>query len=52
MKQFKKYLMEPPLIFMSDEGELLYVYLAILEHAVSSVLLREVNGEQRPDLFC
>lgn len=30
-----------------DEGELLYVYLAISEHAISSVMLREVNGEQR-----
>ncbi|GFY91006.1 hypothetical protein Acr_07g0012020 [Actinidia rufa] len=28
-------------------GELLYVYLVILEHAVSLVLLREVDGKQR-----
>ena len=27
---------------------MLYIYLVVLEHAVSSVLLREVDAEQRP----
>ena len=31
---------------MSNEGELLYIYLVVFEHAISSVLLREVDGEQ------
>ncbi|GFZ11140.1 hypothetical protein Acr_22g0005380 [Actinidia rufa] len=34
-----------------NEGELLYVYLTVSENAVSSVLLREVDGEQRPIYF-
>ena len=33
------------------ERELFYVFLAILEHAVSSIMLREVDGEQRPIYF-
>ena len=45
LQQFKKYLTKLPLIFTSDEGELLYVYLIVYEHAISSVLLKEVDGE-------
>ncbi|XP_057465149.1 uncharacterized protein LOC130754889 [Actinidia eriantha] len=50
-QQFKKYLTEPPLLSTPDEGELLHVYLAVSEHTVSSVLLREVAKEQRPIYF-
>ena len=42
---FKKYLTEQLLLFTPDEGELLYIYLAVFEHAISSVLLSEVDGE-------
>ena len=45
LQQFKKYLIKLPLLFTSDKGELLYVYLAVSEHAICSVLLREVKGE-------
>ncbi|GFZ05416.1 hypothetical protein Acr_17g0009880 [Actinidia rufa] len=41
----------PSLLSTPDEGELLYVYLAVSEHVVSSVLLREVAKEQRPIYF-
>ncbi|GFY96809.1 hypothetical protein Acr_11g0011150 [Actinidia rufa] len=51
LQEFKKYLTQPSLLSMPDEGELLYVYLAVLEHAVSSVLLREVDDEQHPIYF-
>ena len=51
LQQFKKYLTEPLLLFALDEGELLYVYLAISQHAATSVLLREVDGKQRPIYF-
>ncbi|GFS42015.1 hypothetical protein Acr_00g0077690 [Actinidia rufa] len=51
LQEFKKYLTQPPLHSTPNEGELLYVYLTVLEHAVSLVLLREVNGEQRPIYF-
>ena len=37
---------EPLLLSTPNKGELLYVYLAISEHAVSSVMLREVYEEQ------
>ncbi|XP_057461118.1 uncharacterized protein LOC130751535 [Actinidia eriantha] len=37
--------------FHAGWGEPLYVYLAISEHAVSSVLLKEVDAEQRPIYF-
>ena len=42
---------EPSLLSTPDEEELLYVYLAILEHAVSSVTLREVDEERHPIYF-
>ncbi|GFS36376.1 hypothetical protein Acr_00g0045620 [Actinidia rufa] len=51
LQQFKKYLTEPPLLSTLDEGELLYVYLVVSKHAVSSVLLREIAKEQRPIYF-
>ncbi|GFY88776.1 hypothetical protein Acr_06g0007160 [Actinidia rufa] len=51
LQQFKKYLTEPPLLSTPDEGELLHVYLAVSEHAVSSVLLKELANEQRPIYF-
>ncbi|GFS40362.1 hypothetical protein Acr_00g0068110 [Actinidia rufa] len=47
LQQFKKYLTKPPLLSTLEEGELLHVYLVVSEHAVSSVLLREVVNEQR-----
>ena len=46
-QQFKKYLTEPPLLSTVDEGKLLYIYLVVSEHAISSVLLRGIDGEQR-----
>ncbi|XP_057508229.1 uncharacterized protein LOC130791101 [Actinidia eriantha] len=51
LQQFKKYLTEPPLLSTPDEGELLHVYLAVSEHAVSLVLLSEVAREQCPIYF-
>ncbi|XP_057463838.1 uncharacterized protein LOC130753679 [Actinidia eriantha] len=51
LQRFKKYLTKPPLLSTPDEGELLHVYLAVSEHAVSSVLLREMVNEQRPIYF-
>ena len=51
IQKFKKYLIEPPLLSTPDKGALLYVYLAISEHAASSVLLIEVDREQCPIYF-
>ncbi|GFZ11200.1 hypothetical protein Acr_22g0005980 [Actinidia rufa] len=36
LKQFKEYLTRPSLFSTPDEGELLYVYLIVSEHAVST----------------
>ena len=47
LQQFKKHLTKLPLLFTLNEGELLYIYLVVSEHTVISVLLREVDGEQR-----
>ena len=43
LQQFKKYLTEPSLLSTPNEGEVLYVYLAVLKYVVSSILLREVD---------
>ena len=51
LQQFKLYLTKSPLLSTLDEGELLYVYLAISKHAVSLMLLKEVDGDQRPIYF-
>ena len=47
LQQLKKYLIELSLLFTSNEGQLVYVYLNVSKHAISLVLLREVDAEQR-----
>ena len=42
---------KPLLLFIPDEGELLYVYFVVSKLDVSLVLLKEVNEEQRPIYF-
>ena len=44
-QQFKEYLTKPILLYTLDGGDLLYVYLAVSDHTISSVLLREVDVE-------
>ncbi|XP_028110223.1 uncharacterized protein LOC114308761 [Camellia sinensis] len=48
LQSLKKYLSTPPLLSTPEPGEELYLYLAVSDHAVSAVLIREVNKEQRP----
>lgn len=48
LQQLKHYLSSPPLLSTPTHGEALYLYLAVSDHAVSSVLIREENGQQRP----
>jgi hypothetical protein len=50
-KQLKQYLGNPPLLSRADEGEILYLYLAVSPTAVSSALVREDHGTQRPIYF-
>lgn len=44
----KAYLSSPPLLLKPVEGELLYLYLAMSENAVSSVLVREEAKIHKP----
>ncbi|XP_028122779.1 uncharacterized protein LOC114319908 [Camellia sinensis] len=48
LQSLKKYLSTPPLLSAPKPGKELYLYLVVLDHAVSVVLIREVNKEQRP----
>jgi hypothetical protein len=47
----KEYLMNPPLLSRPVEGEVLYMYLAVSPSAVSSALVREEKGVQKPVYF-
>ena len=47
----KTYLSSPPLLNPSKLGEELYLYLAISQTAISTVLVREEDGSQRPVYF-
>jgi hypothetical protein len=47
-QQLKQYLGSPPLLSKPEEGEPLFLYLAVSCSAVSSALIREVGGIQLP----
>ena len=47
----KKYLSSPPLLSPSMPGEELYLYVAVSQAAVSTTLVREEGGLQRPVYF-
>jgi len=49
--QLKKYLANPPLLSSPEEGEILYLYLAVSPSAVSSELVREESRAQKPVYF-
>ncbi|GKV49513.1 hypothetical protein SLEP1_g56262 [Rubroshorea leprosula] len=46
--ELKRYLASAPLLSKPVEGESLYLYLGVTAEAVSSVLLREENKNQKP----
>ena len=45
LQQLKRYLSSPPLLSTPTNGEALYLYLAVSDHVVSSVLIREEDGQ-------
>jgi ribonuclease HI len=47
----KAYLSTPPCLSIPNPGEPLFLYLAVSDHAVSAVLVRESTQEQRPVFF-
>ncbi|XP_058189286.1 uncharacterized protein LOC131306874 [Rhododendron vialii] len=46
--QLKEYLVSPPLLSRTQDGENLFLYLAVSPQAVSTVLVREEQGTQLP----
>uniref|UniRef100_A0A2N9H4R2 Uncharacterized protein n=1 Tax=Fagus sylvatica TaxID=28930 RepID=A0A2N9H4R2_FAGSY len=50
-QELKAYLASPPCLSIPSPGEPLYLYLAVSEHAVSAVLVRETPDCQRPIFF-
>ena len=50
-EELKKYLSSPLLLNPSKPGEELYLYLAILQAAVSATLIREEDGCKKPIYF-
>ncbi|XP_059446359.1 uncharacterized protein LOC132177899 [Corylus avellana] len=49
--QLKEYLMSPPLLSQTIPGEVLYLYLAVSQTAVSAALIRKEEGAQKPVYF-
>jgi hypothetical protein len=49
--QLKEYLVNPPLLSSPEEGEILYIYLALSPSAVSSALVQEESSVQKPVYF-
>ncbi|XP_063938093.1 uncharacterized protein LOC135147954 [Daucus carota subsp. sativus] len=47
-EELKKYMAEPPLLLKPIDGEILYVYLAVSEQALSAVLVRVELKVQKP----
>ncbi|XP_057793251.1 uncharacterized protein LOC131009864 [Salvia miltiorrhiza] len=48
LSQLKQYLTKPSLLSKPKDGEILYMYLAVSETAVSAVLVRDDEGKQSP----
>ena len=50
-ENLKLYLSSPPLLSPSMPGEELYLYLTVSQAAISTALVREEDGLQRPVYF-
>ncbi|XP_024009486.1 uncharacterized protein LOC112084569 [Eutrema salsugineum] len=50
-QQLKEYLSTPPVLAKPEDGETLYLYIAVSTSAVSGVLVREDRGEQKPVFY-
>ncbi|GAU50709.1 hypothetical protein TSUD_301140 [Trifolium subterraneum] len=51
LQYLKRALSEPPVLTRPVEGEKLYLYLAVASEAISAVLIRETEQEQKPVYF-
>ena len=45
LADLKKYLTTPPVLSNPEPGEELFLYLAVSEHTISAVVVREEKGE-------
>ncbi|CAJ2645722.1 unnamed protein product [Trifolium pratense] len=51
LQHLKRALSEPPVLTQPNEGETLYLYLAVASEAISAVLIRETEQGQKPVYF-
>jgi hypothetical protein len=51
LQHLKKTLSEPPVLSRPDDGEVLYLYIAVASEAVSAVLIRETTEGKKPIYF-
>jgi len=51
LKHLKSALSQTPILSRPEEGEILYLYLAVSSEAVSAVLIKETSEEQKPTYF-
>ncbi|WZZ58396.1 hypothetical protein YC2023_058503 [Brassica napus] len=49
--QLKQYLTTPPVLAKPDVGDVISLYVAVSQAAVSSVLIKEDRGEQKPIFY-
>ncbi|XP_010481019.1 PREDICTED: uncharacterized protein LOC104759837 [Camelina sativa] len=49
--ELKNYLSTPPILAKPKLGEILFLYIAVSESAVSGVLVKDDRGEQRPIFY-
>jgi ribonuclease HI len=47
-QELKKYLSTPPLLVKPEDGEPLYLYMAVSSNAISAVLVKDLEGQQHP----
>jgi len=50
-QKLKEYLSKPPVLCKPEKGADLALYISVTEHAVSSILVRESGGDQKPVYF-
>ncbi|KAK2383691.1 hypothetical protein QL285_071117 [Trifolium repens] len=51
LQHLKRALSEPPVLTQPEQGETLFLYLAVAQEAISAVLIRETEQGQKPVYF-
>lgn len=47
-EELKQYLSHPPIISRLEKEEVLYAYIAVIDHAISPILVKTYVGVQKP----